>query len=236
MRQHVNPLSRFFQLPLQLPSPAELFVHPDQPIHLDIGCARGRCILGLAELNPAWNHLGVEIRRPLVTSADRDAVASGNGNVRVLFCNANISLESWLAALPDDRLQRVSVQFPDPWFKRRHRKRRVLQPALLLAIAAALQPGRELFLQSDVLAVIEPMVALTELSGCFNRPESDARPWRADNPLAVPTEREQYVLEKNLPVYRVLYQRNGHPLPDAEELENRWQELDNPAETVFTDA
>ena len=236
MRQHVNPLSRFFQLPLQLPSPAELFEHPDQPIHLDIGCARGRCILGLAELNPAWNHLGVEIRRPLVTSADRDAVASGNGNVRVLFCNANISLESWLAALPDDRLQRVSVQFPDPWFKRRHRKRRVLQPALLLAIAAALQPGRELFLQSDVLAVIEPMVALTELSGCFNRPESDARPWRADNPLAVPTEREQYVLEKNLPVYRVLYQRNGHPLPDAEELENRWQELDNPAETVFTDA
>ncbi len=236
MRQHVNPLSRFFQLPLQLPSPAELFVHPDQPIHLDIGCARGRCILGLAELNPAWNHLGVEIRRPLVTSADRDAVASGNGNVRVLFCNANISLESWLAALPDDRLQRVSVQFPDPWFKRRHRKRRVLQPAVLLAIAAALQPGRELFLQSDVLAVIEPMVALTELSGCFNRPESDARPWRADNPLAVPTEREQYVLEKNLPVYRVLYQRNGHPLPDAEELENRWQELDNPAETVFTDA
>ena len=236
MRQHVNPLSRFFQLPLQLPSPAELFVHPDQPIHLDIGCARGRCILGLAELNPAWNHLGVEIRRPLVTSADRDAVASSNGNVRVLFCNANISLESWLAALPDDRLQRVSVQFPDPWFKRRHRKRRVLQPAVLLAIAAALQPGRELFLQSDVLAVIEPMVALTELSGCFNRPESDARPWRADNPLAVPTEREQYVLEKNLPVYRVLYQRNGHPLPDAEELENRWQELDNPAETVFTDA
>ena len=236
MRQHVNPLSRFFQLPLQLPSPAELFVHPDQPIHLDIGCARGRCILGLAELNPAWNHLGVEIRRPLVTSADRDAVASGNGNVRVLFCNANISLESWLAALPEDRLQRVSVQFPDPWFKRRHRKRRVLQPALLLAIAAALQPGRELFLQSDVLAVIEPMVALTELSGCFNRPESDARPWRADNPLAVPTEREQYVLEKNLPVYRVLYQRNGLPLPDAEELENRWQELDNPAETVFTDA
>ena len=236
MRQHVNPLSRFFQLPLQLPSPAELFVHPDQPIHLDIGCARGRCILGLAELNPAWNHLGVEIRRTLVTSADRDAVASSNGNVRVLFCNANISLESWLAALPDDRLQRVSVQFPDPWFKRRHRKRRVLQPAVLLAIAAALQPGRELFLQSDVLAVIEPMVALTELSGCFNRPESDARPWRADNPLAVPTEREQYVLEKNLPVYRVLYQRNGHPLPDAEELENRWQELDNPAETVFTDA
>lgn len=236
MRQHVNPLSRFFQLPLQLPPPEQLFDRPQQPIHLDIGCARGRCVLGLAEVDPEWNHLGVEIRRPLVRSADRDALASEHGNVRVLFCNANISLESWLAALPNDRLQRVSVQFPDPWFKRRHRKRRVLQPALLLAIAAALQPERELFLQSDVLTVIEPMVALTELSGCFSRPESDARPWRDDNPLPVPTEREQYVLEKNLPVYRVLYRRNANPLPDAEALESRWQELDNPAETVFTEA
>ena len=51
----------------------------------------------------------------------------------------------------------------------------------------------------------------------------------------VPTEREQYVLEKNLPVYRVLYRRNRSPLPDPEALESRWQELDNPAETVFTD-
>ena len=232
MRQHVNPLSRFFQLPLQLPQPGELFEHPLQPIHLDIGCARARCLLGLAERTPHWNHLGVEIRRPLVISADRDALASGLGNVRVLFCNANISLEGWMAALPPDRLQRVSIQFPDPWFKRRHRKRRVLQPALLLAIAAALQPGRDFFVQSDVLEVITPMVSLTELCGCFSRPEGDARPWRADNPLPVPTERETYVSERQLPVYRVLYRRNQRPLPDRTELEHRWQEIDNPAESV----
>ena len=116
MRQHVNPLSRFFQLPLQLPAPKQLFERPEQPIHLDIGCARGRCLLGLAEQQPSWNHLGVEIRRPLVQSADRDAQASEHGNVRVLFCNANISLEGWMGALPQDRLQRVSIQFPDPWF------------------------------------------------------------------------------------------------------------------------
>ena len=54
-------------LPLELPPPEELFRVPDHPIHLDIGCARGRCLLGLAERDPHWNHLGVEIRRPLVT-------------------------------------------------------------------------------------------------------------------------------------------------------------------------
>ena len=106
----------------------QLFEPPEQPIHLDIGCARGRCLLGLAEQQPSWNHLGVEIRRPLVQSADRDAQASEHGNVRVLFCNANISLEGWMGALSTDRLQRVSIQFPDPWFKRRHRKRRVQPP------------------------------------------------------------------------------------------------------------
>ena len=230
MRQHVNPLSRFFQLPLQLPAPAELFERPNQPLHLDIGCARGRCVLGLAEHNPHWNHLGVEIRRPLVTSADREALAAENGNVRVLFCNANISLEGWMNSLNQDLLQRVSIQFPDPWFKRRHRKRRVLQPALLIAIAGALQPGRELFLQSDVRDVIDPMVALTELSGCFERPAEDERPWRHSNPLPIPTERESYVLEQGLPVYRVLFRRNQQSKPALPDLEKRWQAIDNPAE------
>ena len=236
MRQHVNPLSRFFQLPLQLPAPDELFRHPDLPIHLDIGCARGRCILGLADATPAWNHLGVEIRRPLVIPADREALSSEHGNVRVLFCNANISLESWMAGLAEDRLQRVSIQFPDPWFKRRHRKRRVLQPALLLSIASALHPGRELFLQSDVLEVIEPMVAVTEASGCFSRPATDARPWRATNPLPVPTERETYVLEQGLPVYRVLYERNETPLPSLQALEQQLEAADNPETSTHPSA
>jgi len=67
--------------------------------------------------------------------------------------------------------------------------------------------------------VIEPMVAVSEASGCFNRPEGDALPWRASNPLPVPTERETYVLDQGLPVYRVLYERNDAPLPSLEELE-----------------
>jgi len=43
VRQHVNPLSRYHQLPRHLPAPAELFSDPGRPLHLDIGCARGRC-------------------------------------------------------------------------------------------------------------------------------------------------------------------------------------------------
>ena len=85
---------------------------------------------------------------------------------------------------------------------------------------------------NDVLEVITPMVMLTELCGCFNRPAADARPWRVDNPLSVPTERERFTSEQELPVYRVLYQRNQEELPELAELESRWREIDNPAETV----
>jgi len=219
VRQHVNPLSRFFQLPLALPEPTELFSNAALPIHLDIGCARGRFLLALAQQHTDVNYLGVEIRRPLVKAAEADRQALGLGNLHYLFCNANISLEAWLGSLPPGQLDLVSIQFPDPWFKKKHHKRRVLQPALLRAIAGALQPGKHFFIQSDVLAVIEPMVAVSEASGCFNRPEDDALPWRAGNPLPVPTERETYVLDQGLPVYRVLYERNNAPLPSLEELE-----------------
>ena len=92
MRQHVNPLSRFFQLPLELPAPDQLFDAGHRPIHLDIGCARGVCLLDLAALKPDWNHLGVEIRRPLVLAAQRERDRLERHNLHYLFCNANISL------------------------------------------------------------------------------------------------------------------------------------------------
>lgn len=227
VRQHVNPLSRFHQQPRVLPPPAELFADPARPIHLDIGSARGRFLLALAQAEPQRNYLGVEIRRPLVEAAEAERRALGLEHLHFLFCNANVSLESWLGALAPGQLERVSIQFPDPWFKKKHHKRRVLQPALLLALAGALVEGRELFLQSDVPAVIEPMVALVEASGCFSRPPADERPWRRTNPLAVPSERETHVLSQGLPVYRVLYRRNRQPPPPLRELELVAEAADN---------
>jgi tRNA (guanine-N7-)-methyltransferase len=210
VRQHVNPLSRVHLQPRTLPAAEALFADPALPLHLDIGSARGRFLQAMAELHPGRNHLGLEIRQPLVEAAEADRRAAGLTNLHFLFANVNVSLPPWLAALPPGRLQLVTLQFPDPWFKKRHHKRRVLQPGLLHALAAALPEGGELFLQSDVLDVIEPQVELVEASGAFVRPADDGRPWRADNPLPVPTERERHVIEQGLTVYRVLYRR-GHP-------------------------
>jgi tRNA (guanine-N7-)-methyltransferase len=105
-----------------------------------------------------------------------------------------------------------------------------------MAIASALQPGRDFFIQSDVREVIDPMVILTELSGCFDRPDGDAHPWRKTNPLSVPTERERYVMDQQLPVYRVLFRRNHTDQPPIEALEQRWQEIDNPGHAPMPEA
>jgi len=212
VRQHVNPLSVIYQQPLALPSPAELFAEPCLPLHLDIGAARGRFLLAMAEHCPNRNHLGIEIRRPLVVAAEADRQAAGLPNLRYLFGNASLNLVEWLQDLPAGLLQLVTLQFPDPWFKSRHHKRRVLQPALLRSLALAMPPGSTLLMQSDVLAVIKPMVAQVEASGCFDRPCSDPFPWLETNPLAVPTERERLVLAQGLPVYRVRYHRHHGPV------------------------
>jgi tRNA (guanine-N7-)-methyltransferase len=231
VRQHVNPLSRTHQLPRELPALAELFAEPRLPLHLDIGAARGRFLLAMAACHPGRNQLGLEIRRPLVEAAEADRQAAGLTNLRHLYANVNVSLSPWLTDLPPDTLHLVTLQFPDPWFKKKHHKRRVLQPALLQALAGALAEGRELFLQSDVAAVIEPQVALVEASGCFERlPAGDPRPWLETNPLPVPTEREGHVLAQGLPVYRVLYRRNAVPASPLARLEQAAASADNPVD------
>ena len=225
MRQHVNPLSQTFQLPLQLPDLNSLFYDPYKPIHLDIGSARGKFLLELSAQQTSFNYLGLEIRKKLAEAADNDARKSDFGNVRFIFCNVNVSLENWLKKLPQNQLFRVSIQFPDPWFKRRHHKRRVLQPSLLKSIAAALQPSGELFFQSDILEAIKPMAKLVEISQCFDKPEKESISWMNNNPLAITTEREKYVIEQGLPVYRRLYIRNREIVPELRELIKRYEQF-----------
>ncbi len=227
MRQHVNPLSRFFQIPRSLPSPEELFEHADLPIHLDIGSARGKFLIDLASREPEWNHLGIEIRQQLVDASERERVELELGNLRFLFCNANVSLEDWLDLLPRDVLHRVTIQFPDPWFKRRQQKRRVLQPSLLLSLSKSLQPGRELFIQSDILEVIEPMANLIDLSNCFEvNSTNNEKHWLEKSPMQVQTEREKYAIKKGLTVYRLLFKRNQELPPKLFSLNQDWEALE----------
>ena len=158
----------------------------------------------MAQLYPETNFLGIEIRKPLVEFANRAKNELGLTNLHYIFGNINSSATALLSTLPQDSLKTVSVQFPDPWFKKKHHKRRVIQPELVTILVDYLAPEGRVFLQSDIEEVAIQM---------RDRFAEDSRlilhsNWLETNPLSVPTERELYVLEQNLPVYRALLKKH----------------------------
>ena len=205
VRQHVNPLSQRYQQPTPAPIWEKIYADPTKPLHLDIGCGRGHFLLAMAQAEPERNFLGLEIREPLVEQANLGRDELGLTNLHYIFCNANNSVRSFLQSLPSGALQRVSIQFPDPWFKKRHQKRRVVQPELVEEIAAYLSPGGIVFLQSDVEAVEREMCDRFAEHPAFLRQGGEA--WLEQNPLPIPTERERSTLSKGDAVYRAIFVR-----------------------------
>lgn len=205
VRQHVNPLSQKYQTPIQPPDWSQVYAAPEQPLLLDIGCARGSFLLEMATQQPDWNFLGLEIREPLVSRANDACQEAGLTNLHYLFCNANNSLAPLLSTLPPGVLHKVTVQFPDPWFKKRHQKRRVIQPEIVQAIAQYLIPGGEVFLQSDIEVVLLEMGDRFQEHPIFQR--ETTTPEETPNPFPVATEREAFTLEQDKPVYRIRFRK-----------------------------
>lgn len=202
VRQHVNPLSKKYQMPVSPPDWTKVYAQTNQPLHLDIGCARGEFLFEMARLEPDWNFLGLEIREPLVDKATFLVSELGLSNLHFLFCNVNNSLRVLLNSFPSGTLQRVTIQFPDPWFKKRHAKRRVVQPELVDTLATYLIDGGEVFLQSDVKVLAQEMCDRFDEHPAFYKQGQD---WLAINPLPVSTERETSTLCDSEPVYRALF-------------------------------
>lgn len=197
VHQHVNPLSPFYVFE---PEPIELekiFADPELPLHLDVGCARGRFILKMAETEKTQNFLGVEIREPLVTEGNRIAKEKNLDNLHYEFCNAMLALGKLLVKLPENILQTVTIQFPDPWFKKKHAKRRMVNAELVETIKKHLAGSGKIFVQTDIEFLSEEMFVLFEEK--FERVEI------SENPFPVKTERETAVEEKNLPIYRAIF-------------------------------
>lgn len=205
VRQHVNPLAKKYQTAASPLEWEKIYAKPNQPLHLDIGCAKGQFLLNMAKIEPNWNYLGLEIREPLVVEANKLRFELGFTNLHYLFCNVNNSLDSLLSSLPPGSLQRVTIQFPDPWFKTRHAKRRVVQPEFVAELASYLAVGGVVFVQSDMEFIAVEMRDRFAANPAYQK--VGAGEWLAENPLPVPTEREIGTQKKGEPVYRALFKR-----------------------------
>lgn len=201
IHQHVNPLAPFYRVE---PQPFEIekaFAHPKLPLFLDIGAARGRFLLKMARLDGTRNFLGLEIREPLVVEANRLAAENDLTNLRYEFCNATFALDALLKNLPENVLDTVTIQFPDPWFKKKHAKRRMVSDNLVEAIVKHLKVAGEIFVQTDIDFLAEEMFKRFRANANLRETE------KSENPFPVKTERETAVEEKGLPVYRKMFEK-----------------------------
>lgn len=118
----------------------------DAPCHLEIGFGMGDALFEMARQHPENDYLGIEVHLPGVGRLLKRLAEAEVNNVRVLRSDAARVVESRL--LPA-RLDAVYIFFPDPWPKKRHHKRRLIQPELVKSLARILKPGGLLHLATD---------------------------------------------------------------------------------------
>lgn len=200
IHQHVNPLNKKYLVVPPIPQWSEIYAEPFHPLHLDLGSASGRFLLQIAQKNKDWNFLGLEIRQPLVERANYWKDEMGLKNLYFFFGQAHVVLQPLLKSLPIGVLQYVSINFPDPWFKRRHHKRRLVTPELVQTLATYLQPRGKILIQTDVKELSENICNLFTNNPHFQILDAQVK----QNPFDIPTEREISVTRLGRYIYRTL--------------------------------
>ncbi len=116
------------------------------PLVMEIGFGMGQSLVQMAAARPDTNFIGIEVHRPGVGRLLHSMAEQGVDNIRVYCEDAVEVLEQ---CIPDAGLDGVQIFFPDPWHKKRHHKRRLIQPAFVKLLCRKLAPGAVLHLATD---------------------------------------------------------------------------------------
>lgn len=187
----------------------------EAPLEVDLGCGLSQFIFERALANPLTDFIGLEVRKPLVEQAASRKTDLGLTNVAVLYANASENI----ALAPPGVVQRYHVHFPDPCFKKRHWKRRILQPKTVRRMAELLPIGGEIYAQSDVLPLAEEMrdflLAEQALESQLDRS------MRVPRPFPESTAWEKQHEHEGEPIYRMLFRKVREPAGEIPDLPMR---------------
>jgi tRNA (guanine-N7-)-methyltransferase len=198
-------LSRHFHEASELPpifNQSALFDRP-APLEIEVGSGKGLFLTAAAREQPERNFLGIELARKYARYAAARLVKQGSANA-VMICGDGLLLfRQWF--LPES-LAAVHVYFPDPWWKKRHKKRRVMNEQFLHDVERTLVVGGRLHFWTDVeeyfRSTLELISTTVKLAGPL---DVDERP--AEHDLDYHTHFERRTRKNELPVYRAEFRK-----------------------------
>jgi tRNA (guanine-N7-)-methyltransferase len=179
----------------------------DRPVELEIGSGKGLFLANAAQSLAGHNFFGVELSRKYARLAAERLAKLGLSNAKVWAGDARDVLAR---RLPDHSLRAIHVYFPDPWWKKRHKKRRVFTEALVAHIARTLQPRGELHVASDVeeyFAIIQELIAASHRF----RAEPLPVPKVPEHDLDYLTNFERKYRLEGRPIFRAVYRLQADP-------------------------
>lgn len=135
------------------------------PLTVEIGFGMGDSLLEMAIANPDRNYLGIEVHKPGVGKLLHGIVANDVSNLRIICHDAVEVLSNCLAA---ESIDRLLLLFPDPWHKKKHHKRRIVQPAFIELVRSRLQTKGTFHLATDWQPYAEHMLEMLEDSALTN--------------------------------------------------------------------
>jgi tRNA (guanine-N7-)-methyltransferase len=175
------------------------------PLEVEVGSGKGLFLASAAARSPEHDFLGIELALRYARHVAGRLLQQGVPNAIAVHGNA---LRVFREILPDDSLWAVHVYFPDPWWKKRHKKRRVLNDVFLRDVERTLAPGGTLHFWTDVEEYFDTTLALvadvTNLAGPFDVPEPPA-----EHDLDYRTHFERRTRKNEQPVYRAEFRRGA---------------------------
>ena len=192
-------------MPDDLPNPwdVEKLFGRTAPLELEIGSGKGMFIAKAAGQSPQHNFLGIEISLKYARFSAARLIRQHRNNAIMVCGDAALVLRE---TIPSDTLAAVHVYFPDPWWKRAHRKRRVLRGEVLQLIENRLMPGGVLHFWTDVeeyfTSTLDLLAETTALQGPFDVLEQEAT-----DEMDYRTHFERRTRLHGERVYRVMYRK-----------------------------
>jgi tRNA (guanine-N7-)-methyltransferase len=201
IRKHANPFNVTTELGRL---DRQTLFGREAPVEVDLGCGGGALIMARARNHPERDFVGLEVRRPLVEQIRARAEQEGIRNLTAFHANAHINVRE---LVPPGEVVMFHVHFPDPCFKKKHRKRRILQPPLVRAMAEVLPRSGVVYVQSDV----EPLAR--EMLGFLEREPALKGHMLPPGPPPIPerTEWERQHEREGEPVHRMWFEKIAEP-------------------------